>query len=553
MHRWRSQSARALTHAFALWLLLSSAPALNSCHSSSDDENSVSDLSKCLAPRDVVFLIDQSGSMQGNDKQRRRWQALQALVRQIGRDANPHDRLALIPFGSKEDTRKFSSRYGKLRWYQEEEAPELIEIIERWRNSDSNSPETNIHAAFKEMRDGLLPGRADRNDLYVFLITDGQMALGPDDPRSEVKIDPRRSGKYFAELLKLLKRQSDELRLYAICLGRPAETQPDSLRQLLAQIQHATGVRGLYFPVFSPRYAHPEAPFLLLANTRDDIANFNIMKNGVAEVLSYGMQSSPAEKRGEVFHMQSSAGAVIELRLTLREAWTAQAALAGLGKFSARHGSYQRAFTLQASPQQDGKRADFYLDFTVPRRELEEFLRQLPASAAGEVQWQFEVKAKGLSRAISEVQFVVQNGWQVRHFPPVICAETSDNRVGRSRPVSTLYLEVIAEHACAQALSSPQLEVLVNGVLADHYPAQVELHWTAADEATPSYGWILDLKDLALLRDKFTQKVQIAVRVPAIGYYAVHDSVAVGHGYQEKCDIDEIRKRRDPSLELSRR
>lgn len=70
--------------------------------------------SRKLSPRDVVFIMDQSGTMYGNDKAAIRWEGVEELVHLVFSEERAYapdrqlTRFAIIPFGSEEETRRFA-------------------------------------------------------------------------------------------------------------------------------------------------------------------------------------------------------------------------------------------------------------------------------------------------------------------------------------------------------------------------------------------------------------------------------------------------------------
>jgi Ca-activated chloride channel family protein len=122
-------------------------------------------------PRDVVFVLDTSGSMQG----KRIIQAKKAMVHCL-RGLQPKDRFAMIHFASTVHTYRDKMQLA---------SQSNLEQAERWVNALEPTGGTAINDALAKAL-AMRPGEAGRNFTIVFF-TDGQPTVGETNPDQIIK------------------------------------------------------------------------------------------------------------------------------------------------------------------------------------------------------------------------------------------------------------------------------------------------------------------------------------------------------------------------------
>ncbi|MGC9328547.1 MAG: VIT and vWA domain-containing protein, partial [Candidatus Hinthialibacter sp.] len=144
-------------------------------------------------PKDVIFVLDKSGSMKGNNKIKQAKEALEFCVRSL----NPDDRFAVVTF---------SDEIEPLTKLTEASSKEIDQVCEEIQKIDANGG-TNIDGALKTAFD-LVPD--SQRPIYVLFLTDGLPTVGVRD---------------VGEILKHVKNWNQQkCRMFAFGVGYDVNT-----------------------------------------------------------------------------------------------------------------------------------------------------------------------------------------------------------------------------------------------------------------------------------------------------------------------------------------
>lgn len=179
-----------------------------------------------LPPRDIVFIIDQSGTMYRNDPPAVRWEVVRNVAERVLNDEEKsvamfretigdtlRTRFAIIPFG-KDETPGYNKR---LQWYTRENSDSLFAYLETWKKRSAvpkNSAKfSDFWSPLQLLSTKRLPWRTNVAR-YIFFLTDGRYNILPD-------IQHVREEKKYRDLLDSLQQRVDQWPVYFIGMGRP--------------------------------------------------------------------------------------------------------------------------------------------------------------------------------------------------------------------------------------------------------------------------------------------------------------------------------------------
>jgi hypothetical protein len=240
---------------------------------------------RCRTPRDLVFIIDHSGTMKNNDPQGLLWIGLRHLINKLAADSDRNDNLIFIPFGSAKDTEKYLTQNGTLRWFKLRDVVDralLFKTLDRWAKERDHSDSTDILAAFDTFAERFYPSRQRISDLYIFFISDGRMDVG----------DGRRGEAYRQQAIRtrdqqlyaLLQRFQNLWRIYSICVGHMVDENRH--RKILSYSQKDRRRSGLPYPPLG--HTSPGQPYYLRINEGDPRSNMALLMDSIWDVLDIG-------------------------------------------------------------------------------------------------------------------------------------------------------------------------------------------------------------------------------------------------------------------------
>ncbi len=183
-----------------------------------------------ITRRDIVFIVDQSGTMYANDRLALRWEVLRVVAGSLFRDEslsaaqrrkNSGDTLltqiAVIPFGGKKETDDYNAPPNP-RWFTRNQLAELSTFLHRWKERSQKGDTahfSNFASPFALLASNRLRWRhaAER---YIFFISDGKYNILPHVGNPE---NHSREEVQFEALLTDFRRQKN-WPVYFIGLGR---------------------------------------------------------------------------------------------------------------------------------------------------------------------------------------------------------------------------------------------------------------------------------------------------------------------------------------------
>ncbi|MDZ7288314.1 MAG: VWA domain-containing protein [candidate division KSB1 bacterium] len=240
---------------------------------------------RCRIPRDLVFIIDHSGTMKNNDPDGLRWEGLRQLIRRLAKATDRDDQLVFVPFGSAKDTPKYLTKHGALRWFKlknPEDRALLFGIIDRWAKESSYSDSTDIFAAFKTFEKNFYPSRRWIADLYIFFISDGRMDVG--NPRRGEASRQQAIRARDRQLYALLQRMQNIWRIYSVCVGRTVDENRH--RKILSYSKKDRRRSGLPYPPLG--HTSPGHPYYLRVDVGDRRSNLALFKDSIWDALDIG-------------------------------------------------------------------------------------------------------------------------------------------------------------------------------------------------------------------------------------------------------------------------
>ena len=446
---------------FAICIILKAIPSLGQ-----------NNIDYCSADRDIVFIIDQSGSMLENDPYRWRWDILNYAINYLN---STTDRVAIIPFGGNLETLDYARRsqpgINRTKWFNLDnyaDSLSLKRIINEWfrhKEMKHHSKTTNILSAF-EYLETQIDQPQEQRDMYIFFISDGTVDLySPDRPGEDNLIN-----QHNIKLLKLLERHTNRWRLYNICLGSSRKLNVTIHKKMLNKISIKTRISGASFPGFADNEAN--YPFLLLANCKNKKANLLKMKQGIGHVLDRG---SSLEKISEITHTNNSfvipgrGSASLRLKFTVFPKISADEFQLRLYVNFVLSGIYHRV-NMDLITSEDRLLAS-YFDFAVDESSVESVLERSGRNIKDIKSWQIGVETSGLQFEVLNLEVSYSHGWNFL-LDTLQVVQVPMKRRGFFRwlfdnpepcdPI--LQIHAIAENQCGSLLSdSSAILKIING------------------------------------------------------------------------------------------
>jgi hypothetical protein len=199
---------------------------LSGCNQADNKKAAFTPCETPLPRRDVVFIIDQSGTMYRNDPPAVRWEVVRNVAERMLHDEEEslakfrgtigdtlRTRFAVIPFGRNE-TAIYNKR---LRWFTRVDKDSLLAYLEKWKERSSVKKDTakfsDFWSPFRLLSQNRLPWRSEV-DRYIFFISDGRYNVLLDIYRE-------REERQFRALLDSLRQRAEQWPVYFIGYGRP--------------------------------------------------------------------------------------------------------------------------------------------------------------------------------------------------------------------------------------------------------------------------------------------------------------------------------------------
>lgn len=504
--------------AISIWLMLS----IN-CFSQSSPNNAL-----CLEPRDIVFIVDQSGTMAGNDPRGFRWKLIEHTLNQLNQLKPKSDRVAIIPFGGKSQTDKYiRSNYPsnkKPQWY------ELAQpITKAWLLKNpplQPSDTTDIKASFEHFKRYFIDGN-ETNDLFIFFISDGLLDLRPDLPRDTSAVEIAEEKKHDQELKRLLREHSDSWRLYNICLGDSTDiVYHDSM---LAQIKLDHGKRSKTLYPHFPNH-DSENPFLLHIAAKTKDSSLTVMKRNIEHILSLPYESQlragpmPNNSTETVMGRGSLA---LTLNITVKSPANLKPRIDPdafrknklIFKFELNNGQDREVDLIQESSSHIDTES-FKMKFKVDSLDVAEKLRNMKATVKNIVRWHVGIVGLEDGQTVEDLVISYQHGWvfQVSRIvitPEIPASRSLDSRIlgGAEACKPVLYFYAKVQNLCGQKVEKTEasLEILGDPARTRHVLKvdPVESKVAGANGIGDEYVWRAEIRGDAYLLSKLGEKVSI--------------------------------------------
>jgi hypothetical protein len=364
---------------------------------------------RCRTPRDLVFLIDHSGTMNYNDPEGLRWAGLRQLIRRLATGTDRSDRLLFIPFGSAKDTKNYLTKHGALGWFKlhdRRERDSLFTVLNGWAKERKHSDSTDIFAAFETFARRFYPSRQRTSDLYIFFISDGRMDVG----------NPQRGAAYRAQAIKNRDRQVFELlhrfqnlwRIYSICVGRRVDEARH--QKILSYSKNDRRRSGLPYPPLG--HTSPGQPYYLRVNEGDGRSNLALLKDSIWDALDIGgaeLYRGHAGKTGLVF--PTAAPEDFRFHFSLAQPVPANEFLERIN-LSYRIDKEFFPARLLAEHQGPDHEATPYLDYRVDIKALAR-LGEKQHQIKDIREWKIEIGELPRDQNVVSLQIVQRHGWRV--------------------------------------------------------------------------------------------------------------------------------------------
>ena len=490
----------------------------------------------CCANRDIVFIIDQSGTMKTNDPNRFRWDILNYAINYFDTTATHADRITIIPFGGKQETSSYAkeSRLKRINsnWFDlaiQSDRNDLYSVVSMWYSREGkkyHSETTDILSAFEYFASEIDQPNVLR-DLYIFFISDGLVDLYYPDLEDE----PDSTQKHNAKLFDMLKKQKDRWRLYNICLGIPDSVDVMIHKKMLNEISVVTRQSGTRYPGFAGNVAN--YPYLLLANDKDKDVNLLKMKQGIGHVLDRGSSLvTIANANNRVINIPGRGSASLQLKFTLlpNEIPVEEFKSRLLVNFLL-DGMYHRA-KVKLKVAEDRLLAS-YFDFAIDEVSVDSVLKFFSKKIEDIESWQIGVKASEQQFELLNLEISYVHGWRlVIDRLQVEAIPTSgwnffrwlfDKKVS-CKPI--LQIHAIAENQCGTPLVDSNATIKFIGDDVERF-LNVKKLFDQRDGIGEKYELWAEIDDVKLLTEKLGEKIEIMVTFPAHRYVFQTNTIPV--------------------------
>jgi len=495
----------------------------------------------CCDKRDLVFIIDQSGSMLNNDRDSWRWGILNYALRYLNKTAENADRVAIIPFGGNRETINYANQSrpggGRTSWFNladETDVQSLQTTIRQWydrKEMRDHSLTTNILSAFEYFERNIDQQNSGR-DLFVFFISDGRVDLYSPNR----KVEPEAIEQHNEQLLNLLEKHSNRWRLYNICLGNPKRADVSLHRKMVEKISITTRFSGRTYPGFVE--SEPDYPFLLLAKDDDSDANLEKMKRNVRHVLARGSSIVATGKmENDIMNVPGLGSAALQLSFTVRpvnrinaqefaEYLTVNYVIDGIPRTTEVDLLHPDADNLARSS----------FDFIVVEDSLLKGLEKIKRRIDDIERWQIAVQPPGSRIEITNLEVSYEHGWNLIIETLRAISIPKENRnlfnwiLDKPESFKTvLKVHAFAENQCGRPLSDSTASLEIVSVHGDTLKEILNIVKLSNGEngKGEKYELWAEISNDRFLLKKLGEKIRVKVSFPAHQYIFQTNTVSV--------------------------
>lgn len=495
----------------------------------------------CCDDRDVVFIIDQSGSMLTNDRDCWRWGILNYALRYLNKTAESSDRVAIIPFGSSRETGDFAKQSqpgkGNTPWFnlaKTEDVNSLQSTIRKWyarRRTSDHSQTTNILSAFKYFERNIDRQTSDR-DLIIFFISDGRVDLYYPNRKGEAEAIK----KHNEQLLNLLEKHSNRWRLYNICLGTPNRADVSLHRKMAKKISVMTRFSGMTYPGFVE--SEPDYPFLLVAKDDDRDANLEKMKRNIRHVLARrSSMVATGKMEKNIIEIPGLGSAALQLSFTVRPVnrVSAQEFAQYLTVNYVIDGIPRTARVQLLHPDADNlARASF--DFIVVEDTLLKRLEKIKKGIEDIERWQIAVQPTRSGIEITNLEVSYEHGWNlvIENLRAISIPKENRNLINwiLDTPESfktVLKVHATAENQCGRPLSDSTASLEIVGAHGDTLKEVLNVFKLSNGKngKGEKYELWAEISNDRFFLKKLGEKIRVKVSFPAHQYIFQTNTVSV--------------------------
>ncbi len=469
----------------------------------------------CSDPRDIVFIVDQSGSMAQNDPSGMRWKLVEYALSLTGKIAPYSDRVAVIPFGGFSETDRYlrSNYPAKLtpRWYDlAQYTPK--QILKNVPTSHSDT--TDIFSAFHYF-EKYFYARASHRDLYVFFVSDGLVDLLPRDDNQRSAREQKREAEHNARLGRLLEKFGGNWRLYNISMGVGANV--DYHRGMIDKIKITRRHAGGLYPGFHG--AEPGNPFLLKVDDEKPSSGWPKIASAIASVLL--PHSSSRHLPGPMQNGVASAPGLGSVALRLRAfVKPAIEALAFQNRLRVSFVIANAGYNVKLNPEKSEViRSDLAVfDFVVDNSDVMTQLKTIRMTPDSIRSWQIAVHGLSPGQTVERLEVFYEHGWVVQidklEIAPIPPRGRSFFRrlLGMAEPCEpVLQFHAKVQNVCGEKLgdSAAVLEIVGD----KKYPLQVRQTQHTDDTVGDEYEWSAEIRDSEYLLSKLGEIVTVSAFV----------------------------------------
>ncbi|MBN1351414.1 VWA domain-containing protein [candidate division KSB1 bacterium] len=425
-------------------------------------------------PRDVVFIIDQSGTMCKNDPQAVRWEGIIEVImamfhdeQKIQTDKN-FTRFSIIPFGSSAETRKYNQH---LKWFHHANFDSFVTYSNYWLQEakKGGAQYSDFDAAF-EILSQTLEWRKNATR-YIFFISDGKYNILP---HGTSELRRKIEQKKYRQMLMRLKTHHEEWPIYFIALGKPGVDSARHERNVnIAHLQEMAAAIPLPkfiiddepTPTFSlPGSGMPNFIALIDSNISKIKNDLQAQIEGILRRIRYFQLDVQNSDKIDFPLVRPD---IVEIEVTTQNPRNTFKLMSDLALFvETRNSSFHLTeFELDTIGNQlipgcihRFKAATGVLDDSIPNWQDPKTIKQ----------WGIEVRDEA-NVELTHVNLIIRDNWEIKIDS---CRITLDaGKMGwfrrlfrrRSVPRYNLYLEVWAKHPCGATLPHGKLKVFIEG------------------------------------------------------------------------------------------
>lgn len=503
----------------ALWLLLA-----NHGHAQTPSKD------LCSTARDLVFIVDQSGTMARNDPEGLRWGLVKYALQLTGRVLPYSDRVVVIPFGSKTET----DAYVRLN-YPSNKNPQWYDLAQPYSKEwllknipAQHSQTTDFFSAFDYFKTHFDEPSSSR-DLFVFFVSDGLVDLLPHERIQKSVRERNLEEGHNARLFQMLEAHGARWRLYNICLG-------DSVNlEYHKNMLHRTKIdrrrdRGLY-PGF--KGSEPGNPFLLRVDDAEVSKRWLKIESAIASVLlTHGAsQVVPDSINGSVAKVPGLGSVALRLRVKVKPAIAANVFQQKMRvSFVISNARYNIRLKLDHNGAISNGLAAF--DFVVDSLDVMTQLNTIGKTPNDIGSWEIAVHGLSPGQTVERLEVLYEHGWVVQIDKLEIAPDPPGGRsflravLDKPEPCEpVLRFHARVQNICGEKLgdSTAVLEIIGDKT----YPLKVRQTQHTDDTVGDEYEWSAEIRDSEYLLSKLGETVMVSAFVAGRRFIFETSSVPV--------------------------